>query len=123
VKRQLPTLKGDAYRLQQVFLNLMTNAILYNDKTEGWIEIDFLDEPHQYTFSIRDNGKGIYEKDVKRIFKMFESLNPNDRSTGIGLTIVKKILDDMHEKIYLESEPGVGSVFYFTLNKYGTRAT
>lgn len=123
VKRELPTLKGDAYRLQQVFLNLMTNAILYNDKAEGWVEIDFQEEPHQYTFSIRDNGKGIHEKDVKRIFKMFESLNPNDRSTGIGLTIVKKILDDMQESIYLESEPGIGSVFYFTLQKNGRRTT
>lgn len=123
VNRELPTVQGDAYRLQQLFLNLMTNAILYNDKAEGWVEIDYQEEPHQFTFSIRDNGKGIYEKDVKRIFKMFEFLNPNDRSTGIGLTIVKKILDDMHEKIYLESEPGVGSVFYFTLHKYGTRAT
>ncbi|MFN7332049.1 MAG: ATP-binding protein, partial [Flavobacterium sp.] len=74
-------------------------------------------------FSIRDNGKGIHEKDVKRIFKMFESLNPNDRSTGIGLTIVKKILDDMQERIYLESELGVGSVFYFTLQKNGNRTT
>lgn len=54
---------------------------------------------------------------------MFESLNPNDRSTGIGLTIVKKILDDMQETIHLESEPGVGSVFYFTLHKDGTRTT
>ncbi len=123
INRELPTVQGDAYRLQQLFLNLITNAILYNDKSEGWVEINYQEEPHQFTFSIRDNGKGIHEKDVKRIFKMFESLNPNDRSTGIGLTIVKKILDDMQETIHLESEPGVGSVFYFTLHKDGTRTT
>ena len=76
--------------MQQLFLNLISNAINYNDKSVGFVEIDVEEEPQRYIFSVRDNGIGISTRNQSRIFKMFESINGNEKSTGIGLNIVKK---------------------------------
>jgi len=69
--------------------------------------------------SVSDNGPGIDRKYHKKIFQIFQTLTPRDEneSTGIGLTLVKKIIETLGGEIWLESEPGLGSTFYFTFNK------
>lgn len=113
----LPIVMGDKYRLQQLFQNLIDNAIKYNDKEEGLIEIDVNDEHDFWKFSIKDNGKGIEEAYFEKIFKTFEKLENNPESSGIGLSIVKKIVNLYGGKIWVESEINVGSTFYFTMKK------
>jgi len=113
----LPTLKGDRIRLIQLFQNLLSNAIRYNDKEAGNIKIDFKEEPKQYQISVSDNGIGIEQRYHDKIFKMFQSLNVSKDSTGVGLAIVKKIVELHHGKIWLESTLGEGTTFYFTLRK------
>jgi len=116
-KEQLPIIKGDKYRLQQLFINLITNAINYNDKTKGIIEIGFEDQNDFWQFYVKDNGKGIEKIYFEKIFKTFQKLENNPESTGIGLSIVKKIIDVFGGKIWLESTLGIGTTFYFTLKK------
>ena len=117
VIKPLPTVKGDATKLQQLFQNLISNAIKFIDKEEGKITIDFDDLKSHYKFSITDNGMGIEKKYHDKIFKIFHALNKSKDSTGIGLSIVKKIVDLHEGQIWLESEPKVGTTFYFTLKK------
>lgn len=116
-KTNLPIIKGDKHRLQQLFQNLIGNAIKYNDKAKGIISIDVKDKENYWAFFIKDNGKGIEETYFNKIFKTFETLEKNPDSTGIGLSIVKKIVDLYGGKIWLESQIKIGSTFYFTLNK------
>ena len=122
IKNNLPTVKGDKYRLQQVFQNLIENAIVYNNKKVGLIEIGVKDKDDEWEFYVKDNGKGIEEIYFKKIFKTFQKLQNNAESTGIGLSIVKKIITLYKGKIWLTSEINKGTTFYFTLKKelYGT---
>ena len=122
-KAPLPVIKGDKYRLQQLFQNLVTNAINYNDKDKGIIEIGFEDQNDFWEFHIKDNGKGIDNDYFEKIFKTFQKLENNPESTGIGLSIVKKIVDVFGGKIWLESTVGTGTTFYFTLKKEPHGAT
>tara|TARA_Y100000588_G_scaffold392855_1_gene506392 strand:+ start:16086 stop:17252 length:1167 start_codon:yes stop_codon:yes gene_type:complete len=114
---ELPTIIGDKYRLQQLFQNLISNAVKYNDKPKGVIEIGIEEKEQFWQFYIKDNGKGIDEVYFNKIFKVFEKLENIEGSTGVGLSIVKKIVDLYGGKIWLTSEPGKGSTFYFTLKK------
>ncbi|WP_299105620.1 ATP-binding protein [uncultured Winogradskyella sp.] len=117
IKTHLPTIRGDKYRLQQLFQNLIGNAIAYNDKENGTIEIGFTDKNHFWEFYVKDNGIGIQEVYFDKIFKTFEKLENNGESTGIGLSIVKKIVDLYGGKIWLTSKQNEGTTFYFTLKK------
>ncbi|KAB8155646.1 PAS domain S-box protein [Kordia sp. TARA_039_SRF] len=117
IPEKMPIIKGDATKFQQLFQNLMSNAIKFCDKENGIVEIDFTEEASFYQFSVRDNGIGIEKKFHDRIFKIFHSLNKSKESTGIGLSIVKKIVDVYEGTIWLESEPGEGTTFFFTLKK------
>lgn len=114
---KLPKVKADKVKLQQVFQNLITNAIKYNDKEKGYIEIRASDEGSFYEFSVRDNGIGIDPKNHDNIFKIFHSINNTKDSTGIGLSLVKKIIDLHDGEIWVESNLDEGSIFYFTLKK------
>ncbi|WP_055434820.1 sensor histidine kinase [Lacinutrix algicola] len=116
-KSNLPITKGDKYRLQQLFQNLIGNAVKYNDKAEGTIDIGFEDQGDYWQFYIKDNGKGIEEIYFDKIFKTFEKLENNPESSGIGLSIVKKIVELYGGKIWLESQVNIGTTFYFTLKK------
>jgi PAS domain S-box-containing protein len=118
----LPIVRGDKIKLQQVFQNLISNAVKFIDKKKGIIEIDVISRPNFYEFSIKDNGIGIEKKYYKKIFEIFHSLNKGKDSTGIGLSIVKKIINLHDGDIWLESEPSIGTTFNFTLKKelYGT---
>lgn len=117
VKKSLPIISTDRVRIQQLFQNLIGNAIRYIDKENGLIEVDVEDKISFYQFSVKDNGIGIEKKYHKKIFKIFQSLHDNKESTGIGLTIVKKIVDSYDGEIWLESKVGAGTTFYFTLRK------
>ena len=114
---QLPTVKGDKYRLQQLFQNIIDNAIKYNNKEKGIIEIGFEDKTDFWQFSIKDNGKGIHKIYFDKIFETFQKLENNPQSSGIGLSIVKKIVNLYGGTIWLDSEINIGTTFYFTLKK------
>jgi len=122
VKNPMPTLFGNDFRFKQLFQNLIQNAIKYNDKAQGIIEIGCAEKEKEFEFYIRDNGKGIPERYQHKIFNLFSKLENNDQSSGIGLSIVKKIIDLYGGTIWLESQEGTGTTFYFTLPKLnGTR--
>jgi len=125
IPRPLPTIRCDRTQINELFTNLLTNAIKYNDKSEKWVEIGFSESktgnranPIFYTFYVRDNGIGIGNQHLQRVFQIFKRLHPQDKyggGTGAGLTIVQKIVQRHNGKIWIESTLGVGSTFYFTL--------
>jgi signal transduction histidine kinase len=114
---QLPTIIGDRPRLQQLFQNLLSNAIKSIDKPNGLIEVLFEEQNGHWQFAIADNGVGISQAHQTKVFEIFETLEANDSNTGIGLSIVKKIVHFYKGKIWIESEVGSGTTFYFTLAK------
>lgn len=116
IRQQLPSLVTRKVKLEQVFQNLLSNAIKYNDKPQGLIEVGYTDKEGYHEFFVRDNGPGIAEEDRSRIFKLFETTvnqSQRDSSTGIGLNLLKIIVEEQGGKIWVESNPGEGSVFYF----------
>ena len=117
VLNKLPILTGDKTKLQQVFQNLISNAINFIDKDQGFVKIKVEELPAHYQFSVQDNGMGIEEKYHDKIFKIFHAVNKSKDSTGIGLSIVKKIVDLHDGKIWLESKPNMGTTFFFTIKK------
>jgi len=114
---ELPPCCGDETQIYQVFSNLLGNALKFLDpKRRGVIIISGKKEKEQVVYCIKDNGIGIAEKDKDAIFEIFLKLNPDDkRGEGLGLTIVRKILDRHGGKVLVESEPGKGSKFYVSL--------
>jgi two-component system sensor kinase FixL len=120
VADSLPTIIGDRTRIQQVFQNLIENAVKFLDKPEGRVTIGCRDEGTYWTFSVADNGPGIDPKYHEKIFQIFQTLASRDEreSTGIGLAIVKKIVEELYQgKIWVESTQGEGSTFLFTWPK------
>ncbi|MFH1114601.1 MAG: PAS domain S-box protein [Pseudomonadota bacterium] len=117
IETQLPVVVGEPTRLAQLFQNLLDNAIKYMDKTNGKVIISCLNQDDQWTFRISDNGSGIEEKYFDKIFQIFQTLAPRDESesTGIGLALVKRIVELGGGKIWLESELGKGTTFCFTI--------
>ena len=131
IPRSLPTISCDPLRLREVFNNLITNACKYNDKNDKFIEIGWLETPFKpdeetltmdnkelITLYVRDNGMGILEKDYFKVFKPFTRLQGRIQcgdGTGIGLNLTKKIIEHHHGKIWVESQIGIGSTFYFTI--------
>lgn len=128
VPQHLPTFSGDKKGLTEVVRNLITNAIIYNDKPEPVVEIGYAEHmektpfgPRRNVFYVRDNGIGIpqeFHEDIFRLFKRLPAAKDfNSGSTGLGLALVKKILDQCKGDIWLESEPGKGTTFYFTVGE------
>lgn len=117
IKNNLPIILCEATRIEQIFQNLISNAVKYMDKSEGEIKIKCSKEGNYWEFAVADNGPGIEEKYFEKIFQIFQTLKPRDEveSTGIGLSIVKKIVEMYGGKVWLESKVGCGSTFYFTL--------
>lgn len=115
VANDLPVLLTDKIRMSQVFSNLIENAIRYNDKEEKLIDVYSEEKPEGWTFTVKDNGPGIEKNYHERIFVIFQTLNRRDdvESTGVGLAIVKKIIEDQGGKIWVESELGKGCEFKF----------
>ena len=119
IENELPTVKCEQTRFMQVFQNLLSNAIKYMDKPKGLIKVGCVEEDGFWKFNVTDNGPGIEEKDFERIFKIFQTVKPRDEfeSTGIGLTVVKKIVELYKGKIWVESKVGEGTTFFFTFPK------
>ena len=121
----LPTVCCDRSQVSELLTNLIGNAIKYNDKAEKWVEIGYLGlKPVRngtqisHTLYIRDNSIGIPPEHLERIFEIFRRLHAQDQyggGTGAGLTIVRKIVERHDGRIWVESTPGEGSTFYFTL--------
>ncbi len=119
IENDLPTVDADPTRITQVFQNLLSNAIKYMDKPQGRVTIACAEQGSFWQFRVSDNGPGIEAKDFERIFKLFQTLGRRDdgESTGIGLTIAKKIVELYGGRIWVESEVGQGSTFFFTFPK------
>src|SRR3569623_246061 len=114
-----PVIRSEPTRIQQLFQNLISNSIKYMDKPQGEIRIGCADDGKHWRFWVADNGPGIDRRHFERIFQLFQTLAPRDRveSTGVGLSLVKKIVEMYGGKVWVESEPGAGSSFSFTLPK------
>jgi len=119
IENELPIVMGEEIHMIQVFRNLLDNAIKYMDKSKGQVKIGCVEEAGFWKFSVADNGPGIDQKYFEKIFKMFQILsNRDDReSTGIGLAVVKKIIEMYGGRVWVQSRVGSGSTFFFTLPK------
>jgi PAS domain S-box-containing protein len=117
IESRLPTVAAEPTRVRQVFQNVLSNAIKYMDKREGLIRVACSARDGMWEFSVADNGPGIEPRHHARIFQLFQTLAPRDRieSTGVGLTLVKKIVELYGGRVWVESVPGQGSAFHFTL--------
>ncbi|MRH99826.1 GHKL domain-containing protein [Kriegella sp. EG-1] len=114
----LPTLLIGKYKLEQLFKNLILNAISATEKNpNGLIKIEANELKEDWEFCVSDNGKGIAEKYQQDIFKMFKKLENDFKATGIGLALVKKIVNSFHGEVWLDSKEGKGATFFFTIKK------
>jgi signal transduction histidine kinase len=116
IQEDLPVLFGDSQRLWEVMQNLLENAIKFmGEQTQPVVEIGARGEENGMpVLYVRDNGMGIAPEHHERIFGLFNKLNPKAEGTGVGLTIVKRIIEVHAGRIWVESEPGQGTTFYFT---------
>ncbi|MBL4604096.1 MAG: hypothetical protein JKY02_00055 [Flavobacteriaceae bacterium] len=117
VKTKLPVIHNVRVLFVQLFSNLISNAVKYSDKKQGLISIDYTESKDFHEFSIKDNGPGIDENYHKKIFKLFQTINPDYEieSTGVGLSIVKKIITILNGFIRLESKINEGTTFYIRI--------
>jgi signal transduction histidine kinase len=118
VQDNLPILTGNIWKFSQLFQNLIQNAIKYNNKKNKSIEIGFTEKGNQYQFFVKDNGIGIESAYFEKIFKVFTKLESTSSSSGIGLSIVKKIVTFYNGEIWIESKEEEGTTFYFTISKH-----
>ncbi len=114
---ELPTVMADTLQFTQLFQNLLGNAIKFRSKGPPLIHISAVQKEGEWVFSIRDNGIGIDPQYVDRIFVIFQRLHSKEEypGSGIGLAICKKIVERHGGQIWVESEPGKGAAFYFTV--------
>ncbi len=119
IENKMPVIDCEETHLMQLFQNLVSNAIKYMDKPQGWIKVDCIEQDGFWRFSVMDNGPGIEEKHFERIFTMFQALSVTEEfeGTGVGLTVAKKIVELHGGDIWVEAEVGKGSTFFFTLPK------
>ncbi|APY07090.1 histidine kinase [Winogradskyella sp. J14-2] len=117
IDTNMPTLFGNTWRFKQVFQNLILNAVKYSDKEQGYVEVSYTEDAEHFQFFVKDNGVGINPNYFHKIFKIFTKLESTGASSGIGLSIVEKIIKFYKGKIWVESEEGRGTTFYFNLPK------
>jgi signal transduction histidine kinase len=119
IPEDLPTIETERVPLQQVLLNLISNAIKYAAKTDPKVIITCSDTGDGYSFMVRDNGSGIAPEFHKRIWVIFQTLEPRDKveATGIGLSIVKKIVESRGGRVWIDSGMGAGAAFHFSWPK------
>lgn len=117
IANKLPTLSGDEQLLVQLFQNLISNSIKYRSKENPIIQISVNNEMNHFIFLFKDNGIGISTKHLERIFTIFQRLHTREEyeGTGIGLAIAQKIVQQHGGQIWAESEPGEGTIIYFTI--------
>lgn len=114
---ELPTVLGDASQISQLFQNLLANAIKFRGSESPRISVSSAREGSRCILTVADNGIGFDPKDSGRVFEIFQRVHPSSdiSGTGIGLAICKKIVDQHGGRIWVESEPGKGTTFYFSL--------
>lgn len=119
ILNKMPVVTTDRIHIEQVFSNLISNAVKYNNKVIGRIDISSADWGSFYEFTVQDDGIGIQSEYHEKIFTIFQTLQERDafESTGVGLAIVKKILEDHKATIKVESALGKGTAFIFTWPK------
>lgn len=120
VSDDLPVVFTSRQKLKQVFQNLVSNSIKYMDKPQGLIEVGAVDKGNFIEFSVKDNGPGISKNDKERIFGLFEiteNVSKTESPTGVGLNILKMLVEEQGGNIWVETNRGEGSTFYFTWNK------
>ena len=130
VSTSLPVIRGHELFIREVFNNLITNSMKYNDKEEKWIEVGChkpgeaptdnrcSNHSKHHVFYVRDNGIGIKEKDVDKVFRIFKRLHGRDKyggGSGAGLTLTRRMITRHGGHIWIASTPGEGTTFYFTL--------
>jgi PAS domain S-box-containing protein len=122
LENELPVIEFEPTRISQLFQNLLSNAVKYMDKPQGRIRIGCQEKADCWQFSVADNGPGIKKEHFERIFQMFQTLVSQDEfdSTGIGLALVKRIMDTNGGSVWVESEFGQGSTFFFTVPKHNS---
>jgi len=114
---ELPAAWGDRSMVSRVFLNLITNAIRFARDEPARVHVSVEDDEDEWVVSVTDNGIGIEPRHAERIFGLFQRLNPTKPGTGLGLAICKKIVDRHGGRIWVESAPGSGVTFKFTISK------
>jgi len=119
IETNVETVEGDRIQLVQLIQNLVSNALKFTDTKRPQITIRGFQENGHVKFAVSDNGIGIDQKDLNKVFEIFRRLNTKKEypGTGIGLAICKKIVDRHGGRIWPESRPGAGTTFYFTLNE------
>ena len=117
VENELPVLVFEKTHIVQVFQSLLSNAIKHGAHRDGQIQVGCVRKGDSWQFSVADNGPGIDQKYFEKIFRIFQTLSSWEKTegTGIGLSIVKKIVELNAGSVWVESEPGAGSTFFFTL--------
>ncbi|MHC1635901.1 MAG: sensor histidine kinase [Candidatus Methanospirareceae archaeon] len=117
---KLPVVRCQPTLMKEVFKNLISNAIKFNESKKPMVEVRGEEKKDEYIFSVRDNGIGIEEVHIKRIFGIFQRLHHRDKypGTGAGLAICKKIIEEHGGRIWTKSKVGEGSTFYFTIPKH-----
>jgi PAS domain S-box-containing protein len=115
---KLPVIQGNRSELLQLFQNLLSNALKYRGTDPPFIQVNAEENVHEWVFSVQDNGIGIDSRYTEKIFDMFARLHGKTQytGTGIGLAICRKIVETHGGRIWVQSEPGKGSVFLFTLS-------
>ncbi len=116
IAEDLPSLVTEKIAIEQIFANYISNAIKYNNNPEPLVEVSWKQNGDLYEFCVSDNGPGIEKEFHEKVFVIFQTLQARDtfESTGVGLAIVKKIVEDKGGKVWIESEKGAGTKFYFS---------
>jgi len=124
LQNELPVIYADKLKMQQIFSNLISNAVKYHHTKNGTIKIGCRNEENYYHFSVTDDGPGIDPQYHQKVFDIFQTLQARDKveSTGIGLAIVKKIINEVGGDIWIDSEVGRGTSFIFSWPKEITEA-
>ena len=120
ISGELPTIQGNRVQFAQIFQNLIDNAVKFMDKPEGRVAISCEADGNWWRFCVIDNGAGIDAQYHEKIFQLFQTRSTGNQhgSNGIGLPIAKKIVESLGGRIWLESTPGQGSAFFFTLPRH-----
>jgi signal transduction histidine kinase len=113
----LPQLRANREHMRQLFQNLINNGLKFNDKRNPEVIVDYEDLGNMYRFSVHDNGIGIRAEDARKIFALFQRVGEREDmgGTGMGLSIAKRIVSQLGGEIWVDSQPGLGSTFYFTV--------
>ncbi len=118
----LPTIQGSKFQLGQVMQNLIENGLKYNEHNKPEVRIEGMETKKEYIISVIDNGIGIPQKQAKRVFEVFQRLNPvKYEGSGVGLATCKKIIERHGGRIWVESNEAGGSTFRFTIPKANTQ--